>query len=124
MKAPETVLDSAVTVAKRLAPEELRAGQDVAVLTEIFECPSWLWHGEQAGLKADEAVRLQLMSRCGGLPLRVKGVCLPFVLFVRPDGSAGMLDVRRVQLVRLDRAYAKLVRKLLRGKSSSTDCDD
>jgi hypothetical protein len=50
-------------------------------------------------------------------------VCLPFVLVVRPDGTAGTLDLRRVQLVKLDRAYAKLVRKSLREKSGSPDVD-
>lgn len=124
MKGSQTVVNSELTVAARLAPEELRAGQDVAVLTELHECPTWLWSGELVGVRPEETVRLQVMSRCGGLPLRIKAVCLPFLVVVRPDGTAVSLDVRRVQLVKLDRAYAKLVRKLLREKPNSAACDD
>ena len=104
----------------RLAPEDLRPGQDVAILSETHECPTWLWCGvDMPGLRADEFVRLQSVGRGGGRPLRVKAVCLPFVLLTKSDGKSRTLDVRRVHLVKLDRAYAKLVRKALRRSASA-----
>ena len=104
----------------RLAPEDLRPGQDVAILSETHECPTWLWCGvDMPGLRPDEFVRLQSLGRGCGRPLRVKAVCLPFVLVTRSDGKSRTLDVRRVQLVKLDRAYAKLVRKMLRRNVST-----
>jgi hypothetical protein len=60
---------------------------------------------------------LQSLGRGSGSPLRVKAVCLPFVLVARINGKPRTLDLRRVQLVKLDRGYAKLVRKALRRKT-------
>jgi hypothetical protein len=119
MKSSQTPRKSVTAVASRLAPEDLRPGQDVAVLTETFECPTFLWCGEIPGARPDEAVRLHLMSRDGGRPLRIKSVCLPFLLAIRPDGKSRLLDVRRVQLVKLDPNYARLVRKAIRRKSAA-----
>ena len=106
------------TVATRLAPEDLRPGHDVAILSEVVECPTWLWCGELPGVRPEELVRIQSLARCSGRPLRIKAVCLPFLLVTRSDGKSRTLDIRRVQLVKLDRTYAKLVRKALRRKVS------
>jgi hypothetical protein len=119
MKTSESVASSVTTVATRLAPEDLRPGQDVAILSEVHECPTWLWCSELPGLRADEFVRLQSLGRGSGRPLRIKAVCLPFVLVTRSDGKSRTLDVRRVQLVKLDGAYAKLTRKALRRNVST-----
>jgi hypothetical protein len=120
MKTSDSAQSSMMTVATRLAPEDLRPGQDVAILTEVYECPTWLWCGElPPGTRPDELVRLQSMGRGGGRPLRIKAVCLPFVLVTRSDGKSRTLDIRRVQLVKLDRAYAKIVRKALRRNVST-----
>jgi hypothetical protein len=120
MKASGSAQKLATTVATRLAPEELRPGQDVAILSEIIECPTWLWHCEAPGSRVDELVRLQVIGRHSGRPLRIKAVCLPFVLVTKCDGKPRTLDVRRVQVVKLDRGYAKLVRKALRRNPSSS----
>lgn len=112
--------DSAQKSATRLAPEDLRPGQDVAILTEVFECPTWLWHCEAPGFRPDEVVRLQAIGRASGRPLRIKAVCLPFVLVTRIDGKSRTLDVRRVQLVKLDRSFAKLVRKSIRRNTAAS----
>jgi len=118
MKSPAPDPKPVLSVAARLPPEDLRPGQDVAILTEVVECPTWLWCGELPGTRPDELVRLQTVGRGAGRPLRIKAVCLPFVLVTRIDGEARTLDIRRVQLVELDPAYAKLARKALRRKSS------
>ncbi len=123
MKAPHSSENCATAVATRLAPEDLRPGQDVAILTEVLECPGWLWLGDSPGGRADEMIRLQHTPRNGGRPLRIKAVCLPFVLVVRADGRCRTVDVRRVQLVKLDRGFAKLVRKGLRRQASLRNRD-
>jgi hypothetical protein len=124
MKSSQTGQNSTTAVAMRLAPEDLRPGLDVAILTEVVECPTWLWAGDCPGVRADEMVRLQHTPRNGGRPLRIKAVCLPFLLVVRTDGKHRTLDVRRVQLVKLEQDYAKLVRKGLRRKCTPRSSGD
>jgi hypothetical protein len=119
MKTSDSAQKSITTVASRLAPEDLRPGQDVAILSQIYECPTWLWCSDLPGMRADELVHLQSLGRGGGRPLRIKAVCLPFILVTKSDGKSRTLDVRRVQLVKLDRTYAKLVRKALRHNVST-----
>ncbi|MDA0833167.1 MAG: hypothetical protein O2955_04125 [Planctomycetota bacterium] len=101
------------TLAKPIAAEDLRHGDYVAVLSEILEIPSFLWCGETSSLPANEAVRLNWQSSSTGLPLRILDICLPFVFIKQPCGMKQTLDVRRFQLARLDRRYAKRVCKAM-----------
>ena len=94
-------------VAKPLAPEEIRPGELVALLYQICELPSFLWCSDSGMLPADEPVRLRLVPECGGLPLKVKAVCLPYVLVALPRGGKQTLDVRQSQLARLSGPYGK-----------------
>jgi hypothetical protein len=123
MKNAATTTKSVHAVALRVAPEDVCVGMEIAVLTETFECPTFLWCGEMPSHSASEPVRLTMLPKDAGLPLRVKAVCLPFVLTVDPDGSGHLLDTRRMQLVRLDREYAKLVRKAVRTKKPAPFLD-
>ncbi len=102
------------SLAATVAAEDLRVGDDVAVLNEIHEVPTWFWTFSEISDASDGLVRIKTASRSAGTPLKVEGICLPFVLLKRPDGKPKQVDVRRVQLVRLDRAYARLVRKAMR----------
>jgi hypothetical protein len=107
-------IDPELTLAATVSGEDLRVGLDVAVLNETFELPSFMWSCCDVTLDPHELVRLQYQSRDGGTPLRVRAVCLPFVFVEQPDGRHRTIDLRRTQLVRLDRDYARLVRKKLR----------
>lgn len=98
-------------MAKVLAPEDVRAGDYVAVLHVVYELPSFLWCGESSTVRLDEPVRVPFMPKQGGVPLRVRSVCLPFILVKTPSGTLRNLDVRRHQLARLDRDYARIVWK-------------
>lgn len=95
-----------MTMAKRLAPEDLRAGMFVMTLHAIDE-----YHVPRcepgAGLTF---TRIGLMSRpdVTELPARVVGVCLPFVCVELADGKTRMLDTRGVRLARIDTRFAKL----------------
>lgn len=102
------------TLAASVAGEDLRIGEYVAVLNEVHEFPSFFWDCDATTLSPHEVVRLRYTARDAGTPLRVEAVCLPFVLLRTPTGECRTLDVRLVQLVRLDERYAKLVRKELR----------
>ncbi len=98
-------------MAKVLAPEDVRAGDYVAVLQIIYELPSFLWCGDSSTVRIDEPVRIPLMPKQGGVPLQVRSVCLPFILVKTPTGALRNLDVRRHRLARLDHAYARIVWK-------------
>jgi hypothetical protein len=106
------------SLAKPLAPEEIRCGDFVTALHAVYELPSFLWCADRTTLPAEEPVRIRLVASCGGLPWRVESVCLPFVLVKSPGGRATTLDVRRWQLARLDRQFARAAWKA--GKGSGT----
>jgi hypothetical protein len=95
------------TTAKVLAPEDVRAGDFVALLQVVHELPSFFWCGGIGMMRPDEPVRVSFVPNDGGVPLRVRSVCLPFILVKAPSGRLRHLDVRRHRLARLDRAHAQ-----------------
>lgn len=98
-------------MAKVLAPEDVRVGDYVAVMHVVCELPSFLWCGDVGTGRQDEPVRIPFMPRQGGVPLRVRSVCLPFILAQTASGTFRNLDIRRHQLAGLDRDYARTVWK-------------
>lgn len=106
------------TVAARVAPEDLHRGDFVAVLSRTLEFPSFYWPEDSHRLDPRELVRLSVQARDGGIPLKVQGSCLPFVLLKTYDGGVRTEDIRQTQFVRLDRDYAKLVWKELRKQAA------
>ena len=104
-------------LAASVAPEDLRNGDFVTTLNEVFEYPSFLWCdlGQSA---PDELIRVRCCSADGGTPLKIKAICLPFVFVKSPNGRSQTFDVRQVQLVRLQKRYAKIVWKELRKNRS------
>lgn len=95
------------TLAKTLAPEEICPGDFVTLLHIIAEVPSFYWLSESWTLPVDQPVRIRFTSPSDGLPLKVTSLCLPFVLVKQVSGEQGTLDVRKCQLARLNRRYAK-----------------
>ena len=68
--------DQAVTLAKSLAPEDVRAGDYVTVLHVVHELPSMIWCSDMSLIERDEIVRMQFMPENGGEPsLRLR--CIP-----------------------------------------------
>lgn len=94
-------------MAKLLAPEDLRVGDYVALLYVVREVPSFWWCDGTSAIGPNEPVRIAFMLSNGGVPHRVRSVCLPFVLVKTPSGRSRNLDVRRYRLARLDRAHAR-----------------
>ena len=97
------------SVAATLAPEDVACGDFVAVLKVTYELPTYLWDSPQAMLPVDELIRLQLVPADSGVPLKVFAVCLPFVYAKTTAGEIKTLDLRREQIVRLNRDCAKVV---------------
>jgi hypothetical protein len=54
------------------------------------------------------------------MPMRVKSVCLPFVLTKCPAGEQSTIDLRKCQLARLDQGYAKRAWKAYKKKSTKS----
>ena len=101
------------SIAASVAPEDLKCGDFVAVQNEVIEFPSFFWC-ETVPSQRDEMVRLRFLPAGSGTPLKVKTICLPFVFVKSPFGQCETLDIRRVQLVRLKKHYAKMVWKKIR----------
>ena len=99
--------DNESALAATIAPEDLRCGDYVSLLNEVFEFPSWLWTRDAQVAPGSEFVRVQLPASDGGTPLKVKAICLPFVLLKTPKRKYRTIDVRSCQLVRLSEDYAK-----------------
>ena len=116
---PNPMSHQASTLAKSLAPEEVRTGDYVSILHNIFEFPALIWCDDTSIVEHDKIIQLPLFPRENtGEPLLVKAVCLPFVLVKHPCGKRSTLDVRQNRLARLDRCYAKLARKAYQSNKS------
>jgi len=100
-------------VAKFLAAEDVRCGDVVGILREVIEYPSFFWCLDSPAQEAHEPVRVHARATDGGIPLKVKAICLPFLLVKSPNGQHRTLDVRQCELVRLNAKYAELAWKTL-----------
>ena len=112
-----------VALSKTLAPEDVRRGQYVTVLNELWEIPSFFWCDGVLSLAPEAPVRMQLLAREAGVPLKVKRICLPFVLAKHPRGAMRALDLRRCQLARLEGEYARAAWRALAVSVSAPDRD-
>jgi hypothetical protein len=102
-----------ITTSATVVGEDLASGDYVSLLNEIVEFPSFMWDSCGSSLSPYELVRLRVIPAGAGQPLRVIAICLPFVYAKTPSGEMATIDVRRTQLVRLDRKCAKAIWKEL-----------
>lgn len=101
------------TLARALAPEEIRPGSYVAVLHYVCQwlpCASL----EDPLQRRTEPFRIAFVPFKRPVPLKVIDVCVPFVLVKRPDRTERVIDVRRYRLAGLDTRFARRARKALR----------
>jgi hypothetical protein len=117
MKTKTNIAERDVTLAKTLAPEDVRPGDYVAVLSEEYEYAAFAWSCDSSLANADSILRVRFKPRETTGPLRVIDACLPFVFVKEPKGAGRTLDLRVVRLARLDRSYAKRVCKTLAAKA-------
>ena len=76
--------------------EDIAPGMYVTVLREVVECVAW-W-ALDGPWSPVEMARWERTPTKSGRPLRVIGVCVPFVLVERANGLHRTLDVRRHRL--------------------------
>ena len=115
------------TLAKSLAPEDIRPGDYVTPLHLLAEVPSYWWCDDDWSLPRDRPVYIRFITNCDGAPLRVKSVCLPFVLVKQPGGQSLTVDLRKCQLARLDREYARRAwkaYKATRARNANSKCNN
>ena len=110
--------NSQVSLAATVAPEDLRCGDYVAVLSVTEEWPSFFWCCDSGMWPRDEPVCIRRIDTGDGAPLKVQSICLPFVFVKGPAGAYRTLDVRLHQLARLSPDYAKKVLKKLRRRTT------
>lgn len=109
------------TLAKPLAPEDVRPGDFVTLLFVIAEYGSFWWFMESWDQPPEEPVRIRYTpGSSGGIPLKVRSVCLPFVLVKAPSGDHSTLDLRTCQLARLSRSHARRAWKAIKLRSKKT----
>jgi hypothetical protein len=115
-KLDESTHSADSTLARALAPEDIRPGDYIALLHEIYELPSFYWCADAALMPVERPVRIRYVPHEDQVPLRVMHVCLPFVLVDSPQGTCRTIDLRLRQLARLDRAFAKAAWKAYKRK--------
>ena len=102
----------ALRVSKRIHPEDLNVGDHVAVTETIHQLPTYCWCGLDAYQHPpDELIRLTVRPQDGHQPLKIKSICLPWVLCKTIDGKHIVHDLRQTQLSRLDPGFVAAVHK-------------
>jgi hypothetical protein len=110
---------SEIDVAASVAPEDLRCGDLVGIQSVIYQYPSFFWCADSALERRHELVRIRYILAEGGIPLKIKAICLPFVFVKDPAGNHRHLDTRLYRLVRLTSAYSQEVWKAMRKKQKA-----
>ena len=101
-----------MTLVRPLAPEDIRRGTHVAVLYFVLE---YLPFGcDEAWQQPMKPRRVEVLPGPeSGTPLRVREVCLPYILVEHPDGKHRTIDVRRYRLGLLSERVAEKAFKRL-----------
>ena len=106
------------SLATSVAPEDLKCGDYVTALSTVYEFPSFLWDDSALGNRHD-VVRVRFSCYGDRTPMKVLQICLPFVYVQSFSKDRTTIDVRQLQLVRLDQQYAKSVWSVEKSSSKS-----
>ena len=99
---------------RTVSPEDLAVGDYIAITRYVIEAPSFFWCCDESIRQREELARIWLMPRDIQPPLKVYDICLPFVLTKTADRRYKSLDLRMLQVVRVDPKYGRKVRKRYR----------
>ena len=111
-EAADSQSHSALTVAKPLHAEDLAVGDDVAVLFTSSQFPTFNWYGfDTSMLPIEQPITITYLPFDDQEALIVEKICLPFVICKTYDQRHRYLDIRQVQLARLDKGFARADRK-------------
>jgi hypothetical protein len=113
--------DCRTDLAASVAPEDLRCGDFVALLSVVHEFPSFFWSCGSGALACDRPVRVECTGTEDGAPLRIEAICLPFVFVKDAAGKYRTLDVRLCRLARLSADYGRKVWKALRRQAAEAE---
>lgn len=114
----ESLASAPLKASRRLHPEDLAAGDYVAVAHVTLQFPTFLWCGaDPVTLPPDKPVQITFLPHADKGPLKVTSICLPFVLCKNIEGDSKMFDLREVQFLRLDSEFGKVAQKALSKKS-------
>ena len=112
---------SRLKVSRKLHPEDIAIGDNVAVSEVAYQYAPYMWFGvDSSVLPPHEVVQLTYYPNDSHEPLIVKSVCLPFVLCEQVDTVHVVFDLRQTQLARLDPTFATAVRKALKANVSNS----
>lgn len=114
-----------MTAIRRIAPEDIAPGVYVVLhQSMVVDRPGFLDRALGATARPDRYLEVPEGMQP---PMRVVGVCLPYVLCETPHGYPVQFDLRRHVLARLDARYAYDTVKRLRRlppPSGQADTDD
>jgi len=113
------------TAVRMLGPEDIQPGQYVAIHQQMGQLfwPPIDFSGIPRKLEVN-VLRFNYIPKESGLPLKVKKVCLPYVMVKSPRGKQQMLDTRRHQLVELAPDFGKAAFKALKPQANDTKPHD
>lgn len=104
----------APSLARCVAGEDLSVDEYIAVLSTTGQYLSHDW--DRCDLPPEEVVRVRYVPTIAGVPLKIFGICLPFVYARRSNDVIEIIDMRMTQVARLDKDAAREIWKQLKEK--------
>ena len=103
--------ESGLQSARRIHPEDLMIGDDIAITEVSYQYGTFAWCAlDTFKYPADEVITLTYRATGDHFPQRVVSICLPFLLCEKIDGKHIIHDVRTLQLTRLESGFANAAR--------------
>ena len=112
--------ESGLQSARRIHPEDLVVGDDIAITEVSYQYGTFAWCAlDTFKYPADEVITLTYRPTEDHFPQKVVSICLPFLLCEKIDGKHIIHDVRSLQLTRLESGFAKSARDAYKADGDS-----
>jgi len=106
---------SGLKSARRIHPEDLVVGDDIAITEVSYQYGTFAWCAlDTFKYPADEVITLTYRATDDHFPQKIVSICLPFLLCELVDGKHMIHDVRTLQLARLESGFASAARHAYR----------
>jgi hypothetical protein len=112
MTNPETTLPS-ISACRSVHTEDLQVGDYVTVLQRTFPVGTFAWYGLDTHQYPPEKP-IEVTYREDFMLLKIKDVCLPFVLCTNHDGNVQTFDARATEFGRVAKGFADNFLKLVK----------
>lgn len=113
MSTNENMMNDEMSIARAIAPEDVRPRMYIALLHEVEE-KTCFWCDCDDESWRDRRKRFELSLPWDVEPQRVKAVCLPFILVETTKGEVETIDTRRYRLAQLPERYGRVAFAKLR----------